>query len=1012
MSEKSSVLATLRKFSDVQSLVMNSGVQFLDFGLSIDWNESEEWRKKRFGYFVSSSENGPLRRLVDSYNGEGYCDPSDLKRLVEPQSEIKVEDSLKLFNEQWLPIPVFRTIPPDRFDKGPFNWARARIVKLDTPDEDGNTHRVTLAFDTKVFPNRDDVAYLSPTEEDVRSAAHFSLAYQSDQMDWFLDISWVNEWLLELFTELAPEPERLKINVEELDEEIAEKSYQGHYLNLLSVLGEGLSIPKLKILSNKPDDAIEAIPVDMVIDVGNSRTCAVLVEEHKQSKDSLKRRYELELRDLTHPEKVYVDPFESRVEFSQAFFGKEHFSVRSGRRDAFQWPTIVRVGKEAGRLASRREGNEGSTGLSSPKRYLWDLQNYEMRWRFNTSYVKSDSEPFATSEPFASLINDTGEALYTLSDDIPEEFDRKLPVFQPEYSRSSLMMFMMSEVIMHALAQINSPSQRAKLEHAHTPRHLRSVILTIPPAMPKPEQAIFKESVEQAIALVWKCLGWNAMDAEIDFSKKETANCYPLLPEVVIEWDEATCGQVVYLFNETQNNYGGRPEEFFKALRRPDKKEGSNSITVATVDIGGGTTDLVINDYTLEGNLGAAASTSIQPKQRFRDGFRVAGDDILLEIIRLCIIDSLESYLGKKGLSNDAKDSLLSGLIGAETGDVSKNLLRQQLTLQVFSPAGITILAEYEKYDRIEDNDTLKGKKLGDLLSLQDKPTDAVMSYINEPIQRMLNDPDFCLLNIPLTFKLSAIHDLFLRGHFDICKTFTALGEVINAYQCDVLLLTGRSSRLPGVQSFFRTRLSLPVGRILPMYHYRTGNWYPFHKNGRIDDPKTTAVVGAMLCFLSKDSRLTNFNFRPSALKAYSTLKYLGLLDGNNVMKDSAICYRDINLDNESYNFPEEPFTVRGSCCLGFKQIDIERWVATPLYKLNITSKKLQQKLDQDNDALQITLGMSRGRKGNKELFRILTAETSSGSNVKKDIELVLNTMTDQGLNESQFWLDTGSIRR
>ncbi len=80
----------------------------------------------------------------------------------------------------------------------------------------------------------------------------------------------------------------------------------------------------------------------------------------------------LKLRDLSAPEHVYTEPFESRVEFSQAFFGKDHCSVRSGRHDAFQWPTIARIGGEAGRLAARRKGSEGSTGLSSPKRYLWD----------------------------------------------------------------------------------------------------------------------------------------------------------------------------------------------------------------------------------------------------------------------------------------------------------------------------------------------------------------------------------------------------------------------------------------------------------------------------------------------------------------------------------------------------------------------------------------------------------------------------------------------------------------
>ena len=57
-----------------------------------------------------------------------------------------------------------------------------------------------------------------------------------------------------------------------------------------------------------------------------------------------------------------------------------------------------------------------------------------------------------------------------LRDDIDEEFERKMPVFQPKYSRRSLMTFMLSEVLMQALMQINSPAQRAKLEHSKAPR--------------------------------------------------------------------------------------------------------------------------------------------------------------------------------------------------------------------------------------------------------------------------------------------------------------------------------------------------------------------------------------------------------------------------------------------------------------------------------------------------------------------------------------------------------------
>lgn len=198
------MLPELHYYGKELSLVMNSGVQFVDFALAIDWKE-KYWREKNMGNFVSSANGGPLRRLLLSKSGEGYCDPAYPDMLVRVEQEINVEDSLKLFDGIWLPIPVLRSIPPDRFDDGPYNWARARIVKLAQPDADGKTHRVTFAFDTKIFNNNQNTAYLAPTEEDVRSGTTFSLAHQSNQMSWFLDFKWVNDWLLELFTELAPE---------------------------------------------------------------------------------------------------------------------------------------------------------------------------------------------------------------------------------------------------------------------------------------------------------------------------------------------------------------------------------------------------------------------------------------------------------------------------------------------------------------------------------------------------------------------------------------------------------------------------------------------------------------------------------------------------------------------------------------------------------------------------------------------------------------------------------------
>src|SRR5690606_21974960 len=101
---------------------------------------------------------------------------------------------------------------------------------------------------------------------------------------------------------------------------------------------------------------------------------------------------------------------------------------------------------------------------------------------------------------------------------------------------------------------------------------------------------------------------------------------------VHLQWDEATGSQAVYLFSEIQNKFAGRAQEFFTSLARPDQPARQDPpqpyVSVATIDIGGGTTDLVINEYFLDRGTSvtdatmASSGAYIVPEQRFRDGFR------------------------------------------------------------------------------------------------------------------------------------------------------------------------------------------------------------------------------------------------------------------------------------------------------------------------------------------------------------------------------------------------------
>ncbi|MFZ1414659.1 MAG: virulence factor SrfB [Defluviicoccus sp.] len=992
------MLAELVQFSEKVSLIMGSGIQFLDFGLTLDL------RREAPGEFVAQSSGGSLARLQRDPATDRLCFPGNPGAAVRSTLDVPVESSFKLLNECWLPLPYLRVgSQQHQFASGPTTWARGRVVAL-KPGEDlsGATHRLTIAFDTTVFEGSADSAYLAPTKADVQSGATFKLAFRANEMGWFTEAPWIAAWLREVFEDQAKT--QLRLQPEDIQAEEKQLTDHAHYLNWLTVIGERARLPVVVVRSNAKDDVEKAIPVDMVLDVGNSRTCGILIEDHPQQGHGLKNRYELALRDLTQPQHVCVEPFESRIEFAQVVLGKEQHACQSGRNDAFVWPTIARVGPEAARLANNRRGTEGSTGLSSPKRYLWNEERYVPGWRFNVSVSRAEIEPHATGAPFSNLVNELGDALYDVVD--PNE---RMPVFMPHYSRSALMTFMLSEVLTQALVQINSPSQRLKQGDPEKARHLRTIILTVPPSMPKPERDIFAKRMEQAMALVWKALGWHGEDEGMDPDGQ--AKAWPPFPVLHMQWDEATCAQVVYVFSESQEHFGGRPEDFFRALRRKREADTQKRITVASIDIGGGTSDLVVTDYCLD--EGSGANVYIRPEQRFRDGFKIAGDDLVLEVVQKLVVPAIEDKLRTDGVNDPGP--LLSRLIGSEPIPVHDMALRQQLALQILYPMGLRILKDYEQYNPIRRTDVIT-LPLGEWLQGREPPSDAVISYFATGVRREAGagGERFNLLDVPVTIDLNGLHWSFLTDQLELCKTIQALSEIVYLYNCDVLLLSGRPSRLPGVQALFRMLLPLPPDRIIPLHGYRTGIWYPFHKDGRIDDPKSTAAVGAMICKVGGERKIPNFNLLSNAFTAYSTVRNIGLMDQNMIIKDEDVYYRDVRLDEENYELPDTPFEMRGRMVLGFRQLDNARWGGSPLYLLDFTDKAKERLARSDrNEPPVVKVQLAKENKRGAEGFKVQDASCEQVAGLSpSSLELELNTLTTIGIGETSYWLDTGSVIR
>ncbi len=116
------------------------------------------------------------------------------------------------------------------------------------------------------------------------------------------------------------------------------------------------------------------------------------------------------------------------------------------------------------------------------------------------------------------------------------------------FTRSSLMMFLLIEIIHQALLTINLPGQRLRREAPAEPRRLRQVIFTVPGGMPVAEQKIYRRWARWGVHVLWEALGWEQY--YVGRQKRLSHNGptdYRTSPIVRCDWDEATCTQLVYI---------------------------------------------------------------------------------------------------------------------------------------------------------------------------------------------------------------------------------------------------------------------------------------------------------------------------------------------------------------------------------------------------------------------------------------------------------------------------------
>lgn len=908
---------------------------------------------------------------------------------------------------KWLPMPMFRKEIDGITSDAPLGWCRMMISKTGEGTKKGfSKFRLTWAFDTQTSDDEWDIIRPSFTEED-NGLTEYSMCNKVDLLLRFMssqeDFHAFSDYIAAI----------LGINTDK-DTSYKYKAYYIYFLNYIRMIN---AAPEIALHDNKK----KVLPVDLVLDIGNSRTCGVLFEEGDFTKGKM-----LELRNLSKPWISYENKsFDMRIAFRKADFGNDIVLDE----DLFQWKSFIRIGEEARQLVYQSLEEEGvsekTTNYSSPKRYLWDHKEYDGQWE----NLITNEDPFnvlLSNEISVPVLSKMFGKDGTFNPDADKLESVELIDFDQEehhYSRASLMTFAFIEIFNHAISQVNSINYRKQWGNVDIRRVIRNVIVTCPTAMPISEQVFLRQSAKDAYSALTKCYT-NLPMVEITPSPDLLKNIDPYTPANKKTWkyDEASCCQLVYLYAEIAQRYNGEIYKFFdlKGHKRKELQEegyDEKALTIGTIDIGAGTTDIMVCTYEHEGNT----TSKITPIPLFWDSFYLAGDDILRSLIQNLIIEGKEQPY--KDLGN-ITSALIARIVEMNDEDLKAmpcldNIVYRNKVDDIL----LTLDEELKKEKKIAFVSNLVHDFFGADSSMMGYRDRRCRNDFNTQVSVPIAQKMMELLRTHRPSKQYSFDELFpdikpagylldyFEHHFgfrfeqlnwrydpkevsDIVKStmeplMKQLALVLYSVHCDIIVLAGRPTSLDAITELFIKYVPVSPDRLVRLNDYRVGTWFPTADGqGYFYDQKTIVAVGGMVAYLSSHSGLKGLviDFEKMIQKMKSTANYIG--EYNSQRRQVSQTLLSPTTSSAAINISVFP------AFLGCRQLDSPIYQARPLYAIinHGTSNSLQVRL-------------TRNFTENKEILVIEEATDKEFRNRKKDLELV-----PLSLVEGKYWLDKGEF--
>jgi hypothetical protein len=624
----------------------------------------------------------------------------------------------------------------------------------------------------------------------------------------------------------------------------------------------------------------------------------------------------------------------------------------------------VRMGIEADDFRIRVDPAQGIlTGMSSPKRYLWASRpisgNY---WHHILASWLVDPQRPANCEPLRGKVL---EYIYENDRDwerLPvEDGAHKPPAapVTPQYPCRVMTILALYELLSQAFSQINSVSYRERTSSPLRKRRLSHLVLSFPTGMCAHEKARYRKQAEKALAIfAHACV------------RQQGA-----MPELRMQTDEGTAGQLAYVYGEVLACHTGRT--WLDLVGRTIPGTAKKTFRLASLDIGGGTTDLTIADYTDIAE--ARLQTHLVCDIKYLDGMTKAGDELVKHLLEQILIPQVANHLG-------VGRSKVKAFFETVTDPVFSAAKRRWVT-QIWIPVARRYLACAE-----EENEQATFT-LSDACSDQ-KAIDALWVEMRNHDWDAAHPGD-----VPFRFQRDEFEKV-IRGSLGAMLYHFA--SLIAAYGCDALLLAGRPTRLPAVQRLLRWYLPLPKSRIIPLDHYHAGPWYPFQdekRPGEIADPKSSVVVGCAieyLCSMGRAPGDIRVEIRKAEALHRSFYWAIAREDDRHFRNEEAIFQPVEDLPEDEANLAT--FRLSGAEAIIARRLSANANAeVAPIYSISVRSKER-------HGLITVTVERSRTASG-EECLRLVKAEGEvDGAPAEAGRNVVMELRT---LFEERYFLDT-----